>query len=174
MVTDDELAELMKQAVADVYPSGALVTEAEQRGHRLRRRRLAWIVGGNAAAVAAIAVLVTTVMQLPTSRQAADSGSLTPGASSGQASGSAHARASATASASPMAPTPVPSEPPMTTDQMLAVLRSLLPAGSALSDVRSNIGPGSLEVNYNDGNGLADIMVDTTPFTSVVSESQTP
>ena len=167
MVTDEELAELMKQAVAEVYPAaGALVTQAEQHGRRLRRRRIAWIAGGNAAAVVAIAALVTTVMQLPASRQAADSASPTPGASPGHTSGSAQP------SASPTATPTAPQEPPMTTDHMLTVLRSLLPAGSVLTDARSNIGPGSLEVNYNDGNGTADIMVDITPFSQAVSDAQ--
>ncbi len=156
-MTDEELAEFMKRAVAEVYPAaGPLVTRAEQQGRRLRRRRLVWIFGGNAAAVLAIAALAAALSHLPTagdSDRSAFKLGAGPGASTSE---------QAQPSASPTA-TPSP-EPPMTETQMLAVLRSLLPPGSVLTDMRSNLGPGSLEVNYNDGNGLADIMIAVGPI----------
>jgi hypothetical protein len=151
-VSDKELGELMKRAMAEVFPAtGALVTRAEQEGRRLRRRRLVWIVGGNAAVVVAIAALIATFAHLPTAGGPRPSGLRLGGGLSPSASGQA------TASASPTVP-PSP-EPPMTATQMLAVLRSMLPADSVFSDLRSTLGPGSIEVNYNDGNGLADVMI---------------
>jgi hypothetical protein len=61
----------------------------------------------------------------------------------------------------------------MTYRQMLSVLRSLLPAGAVLTkDPTASNGPGSLEVNYNDGHGKVDIMIDITPFDKVVTERQ--
>jgi hypothetical protein len=61
----------------------------------------------------------------------------------------------------------------MTSRQMLRVLRSMLPAGAVLTnDPTATNGPGSLEVNYNDGHGMVDIMIDITPFDKVVTEHQ--
>jgi hypothetical protein len=49
----------------------------------------------------------------------------------------------------------------------------LLPAGAVLTkDPTASNGPGSLEVNYNDGHGKVDIMIDITPFDKVVTERQ--
>ena len=46
---------------------------------------------------------------------------------------------------------------------MLNTLRSLLPAGAQLSHVSTDTGPGSLEVDYDDGHGAVDVIVTVTP-----------
>jgi hypothetical protein len=52
----------------------------------------------------------------------------------------------------------------MTIGQMLHVLRSLLPAGSTVSNVNPySSGDGSLEADYNDGLGAVDIQIDIAP-----------
>jgi hypothetical protein len=60
----------------------------------------------------------------------------------------------------------------MTVRQMLRTLRGLLPHGAVHSDVSTQTVPGGLDVNYNDGNGKVDVMIDITPFNKVVSSQQ--
>ena len=52
----------------------------------------------------------------------------------------------------------------MSPQQMLVTLRSLLRAGSVLSDVNSSFSSrGVLEVDYNDGKGAVDFIVEVFP-----------
>ena len=83
-----------------------------------------------------------------------------------------HTGVSASASASPQQSVAAAPKP-MTPRQMLRVLRSLLPAGAVLTkDPTANNGPGSLEVNYNDGRGKADVMLAIWPFDRVLTQQQ--
>ena len=164
MVTDEELAELLKRATTELEPpTSRLVSQAEQQGRRLKRKRLAWIAGGNATAVVAIAGLAT-YLQLPISPPAP--------AHSISAGGSRSASDGAPATPSPSVTTPPERAKPMTRKQMLSALRSLLPAGSVFTHLRAHTTPGNLEVNYNDGHGEVDIMVDIMPFSEVVTPQQ--
>jgi hypothetical protein len=183
MLTDEEIGELMKRATAELCPPAApIISQAERRGRRLRRRRLAWIAGGNVAAVVAIAAVVAAV-SLPAglrpSGSQAGAGSAARASDAGPAAshtrkgheGGTHQKAG-------KKPRPaVTTKPrrPMTTSQMLSVLRSLLPAGSVFTDPRKawpSATDGTLDVNYNDGRGQVDIIVDVTPFTQVTTGNQ--
>ncbi len=105
---------------------------------------------------------------------AGQAGSATPSASPVSAPTSQPSeKASLTAPSQSPATTPPEASTPMTPRQMLRTLRSLLPAGAVLTDdpTAANA-PGSLEVNYNDGHGKADIMIDVTPFDKVMTDQQ--
>lgn len=178
MVTDEELAELIERAAADVHPVvDVLINKAAQQGRRRRRRRLAWIAGTNAVAVVAIASMAAALAARQPGSGAA-TGLRGTSASSSQPTGSQPTgsqpvggnTASATPSAS--ASTVPPPAKPMTRAEMLAVLRSLLPPGSQFSDVHTDTSPGALEVNYNDGQGQVDIMLDITPFDEVLTQQR--
>src|SRR5450759_3488297 len=162
MLTDDGIADLFDKVAADLDPPvGAIVGRSERLGRRLRARRRAGIAAGNAVAVVAVAG-TTLAVGMHQARPAA-------GPSVGAAAASA-------ASASPGSGGKVPAPPPdarrkhprvipsarvnstggMTRRAMLRAMRSLLPAGSILSDVRTDTGRGSLEFDYNDGQGAVD------------------
>ena len=168
MLNDAELAELLQRAAADLHPAvNVLVSRAERQGRSRRRWRIAQIAAGNALAVAAVAVLAYTVSSHQPSLPARPVPRLAAGASS-----SSRPTPSPTPSPTPT-PSPsksAPSQHPMTQRQMLKLLRSMLPAGSSLSIVPPPYGAtgrGSLEVDYNDGQGKADIMLDVTAFTKI-------
>lgn len=50
--------------------------------------------------------------------------------------------------------------PGLTSTQMLAVLRPMLPAGGVITYVTPDSGRGGLEINFNDGKGAVDITLD--------------
>jgi hypothetical protein len=144
MMTEEEVARLFGRAVGDLEWRGldGAIMEAQRQGRRLRRRRRVSLAasGALAAGVAGIAVAVATgtLPQLPGATSPAPS-AVTP------------------------SPTPSPSSSPLTTGaQMVATLRTLLPAGSTISNVRplSYIaGDAYLELDYNDGHGAVDFNV---------------
>lgn len=183
MHTDEDLAELFDRAVADLTPNvNAIVREAEQLGRRLRRRIRLWRVAGSALTVMAVAgagigaLLAHPLGALGGHANAGLARGGLPAVASQSASAPAdHARVSASVSASQLqSVAPHAAAPkPMTPRQMLRVLRSILPAGAVLTkDPTATNGPGSLEVNYNDGHGKVDIVLDITPFDQVLTNQQ--
>jgi hypothetical protein len=164
MLNDGEIAELLQRAAADLHPAvHMLVSRAERQGRSRRRWRIAGIAGGNALAVMAVAALASTAASHQPSLPARP----VPGLAAGASNSSRPApRPSPTPSPSKSAP----SQHPMTQRQMLNLLRSMLPTGPSLSIVPPPYGAtgrGSLEVDYNDGQGKADIMLDVTAFNKV-------
>jgi hypothetical protein len=171
MQTDQDLAELFERAVADLIPDVAgMVRRSEQLGRGLRRRGRFSRTGSSALAVVLAIAAVSVASAWPfhlhaaTPTEALETGH--PAASTGgghqtgkQALHFARQRSQ--------------DAKPMSRDQMLRTLRSLLPVGSVLSPVAAGMnGPGSLEVNYNDGQGPADVMISITPFSKVVTPQQ--
>jgi hypothetical protein len=153
MDTDDSIADLFSKVVQDLDPAvDVLVRNGERLGRRMRSRRRAFCTAGNTAAVAAVAVAGTMI--------GLHQGSPPGLPSVAGAAGAAGARHSATASpsASPSASSGATASPSggMTRHQMLAELRSLLPAGSAFTDVRTDTVRGALEFDYNDSKGAVD------------------
>jgi hypothetical protein len=183
MHTDDDLAALFERAVADLTPdTNSIVRRAEQLGRKLRRRMRIWLAAVSGLAVVAVGGAGTGAWLAhsqtgPGSHTGA--GQHLDGlaaAGSRSAKGSAH-RLSPKAGVHPASQQSVAAQhataQPMTPRQMLRVLRTMLPAGAALTkDPTASNGKGSLEVNYNDGNGLVDIMIDITPFDEVLTDQQ--
>jgi hypothetical protein len=182
MVTDDEIAELFAKVVRDLDPPvGAMVRRAEWLGRRRRARRRARIAAANTLAIAAVAgagLLVGThharlgpaqPLSGAATRHRAASPSPGPRAShiaSPSPSATVPAVRTPTPATTPSQATPSPGGPTargMTASQMLATLRGLLPAGSVLSDVSPYTSRGDLEVDYNDGKGAVDFIVDVFP-----------
>jgi hypothetical protein len=159
MMTEEEIARLFGRAVGNVDWPGldSTIMGAQRQARRLRRRRRVSLAasGALAAGVAGVAVAVATgtLPQLP--------GATSP-------HGPADASTTTPAS-SPVTPSPTPSptsSPPPTGAQMLATLRTLLPAGSTISDVQPLqhiVGTYRLEVDYNNGQGAVDLMVIIAP-----------
>ena len=167
MQTDDDLTALFDRAVADLTPdTNSIVRRAEHLGRRLRRRMRIWLAVGSGLAVVAVAGAGAWLAH----PQASLGGSVAAGA---DAAGHHRVRASGPAASQHSVAAQHAAAKPMTYRQMLSVLRSLLPAGAVLTkDPTASNGPGSLEVNYNDGHGMVDIMIDITPFDKVVTEKQ--
>jgi hypothetical protein len=170
MITEDVLADLFERAVRDLNPSvHTIVAEAERSGRQLRTRRRAWLAVGGVftAALTATAVVAGLPLAEPSGAPAA-SGPASRYASTG---GTGHASATpSVSSSSPAASSPrngaLPQLAPgyqMPVAQMLAVLRTLLPTGSTLGYVNPYTQPGSLEVDYNDGQGAVDFAIDIAP-----------
>jgi hypothetical protein len=177
MQTDDDLTALFDRAVADLAPDvSAMVRRAEQLGRRLRRRSRICRAGGTALAIAAVAGMGATAwFTHPFSglgRYADAAGTASSSATSGPAS-HLNGKPGLHATGQHPAARKQAASKPMTYRQMLRVLRSMLPAGAVLTkDPTASNGPGSLEVNYNDGHGMVDIMIDVTPFDKVVTDHQ--
>jgi hypothetical protein len=174
MQTDDELTALFERAVADLVPEvNVIVRRAEQLGRKLRRRmrfRRATGTGLTVLAVAGVGAGAWLAHPLSGLGGSANAGQDMAGAA---ASSTQPASTPATqlstqpglhpASKSP-AVTPPPASTPMTRRQMLRTLQSLLPAGAVLTDDPTAANePGSLEVNYNDGQGKVDVMISIGP-----------
>ena len=176
----EPIAQLFEQVTEQLNPEiNKLIDEGEDRGRRLRARRRVRIAAGNSLALAAI-VAVGLAFGLHDGP-----GATTPTALAG-VSGRAVAGAPAPAIAgsppsvmpSPVEPMPTPklstpaSGAGMTRSRMLNTLRSLLPARAQLSHLRTDTGPGALEVDYDDGHGAVDLIVTVTP-TSATKKSLT-
>jgi hypothetical protein len=184
MQTDEDLAALFERAVTDLTPDvSAMVRRAEQLGRKLRRRRRIRLATGSGLTV--IAVVAAGFGALLTHPFAALGGHASPRAATvGMASAvGAHAtkgpavyprvRASASAGQQQAVGAQSAAANPMTPRQMLRVLRGMLPAGAVLTkDPTASNGRGALEVNYNDGQGMVDIMIDIIPFDAVVTDQQ--
>jgi hypothetical protein len=178
MQTDDELAELFERAIADLAPDiNAMVNRAEQLGRGRRRRSRFWQAAGSALAIVVVAgagYAAWSTHLLAPGRQAdrARSAALSAGAAStgrGQlTSKQARQRAAERQAAAPTRR--AAALKPMTPRQMRRTLRSLLPASAVLTnDPTAANKPGWFQVNYNDGNGMVNVMIDVTPFSEVVT-----
>jgi|HubBroStandDraft_2_1064218.scaffolds.fasta_scaffold65236_2 hypothetical protein len=179
MQTEDDLAELFERAVADLTPNvGFIVQRAEQLGRRRRHRTRLCRAAGSTLALALMAGAgygAWAVSQIDGSRwhgQATGAaGSATTGrhAQSATAGNPKHKPASPRHKKQPATQgwakqPPAPSKP-MKEREMLRIFRSMLPAGAVLSSVPSAAHePGSLEVNYNDGQGMVDVMLSIGTF----------
>jgi len=187
MPVEKDMADIFERAVRDLDPVvHAIVGRAEQGGRRLRARRRAWMALGSGLAIAVLAA-TTLAAGLPLAHPRgarAAAGGLRSQASIKQA-GTSHASPKPSGRSSHARPSGrgSPARPPkrspargfsklaltpgyeMTTGQMLRVLHSLLPAGSTLSNVNpySSTGDGNLEVDYNDGQGAVDLIIDVQP-----------
>jgi hypothetical protein len=170
MLTDAEIADLFDRAAADLEPAiGAIIGRAERQGRRMRTRRRTYLAAGNVLAVGAIAVASAVI-----------------GTAGGPATGPASAGAagiSASAGAGPHAPrspgihhrlrhglrhpkairSGVAVRGPMTRRQIIAMLRTMLPASSTISHVQRGIVGESVEFDYNDGKGAVDFILAIQP-----------
>jgi hypothetical protein len=176
MITEDGMADLFERAVRDLDPAvHAIVGRAEHLGRRLRTRLRVWMALGSCLLVAALA---GTALAAGVPLAHHPGARVAPAALRSQAS----TRPARTRHASPKPsdrsspPRPSRTSYPaggfaqlapgyqMTTGQMLHVLRSLLPAGSTVSNVNPYSAiDGTLEVDYNDGQGAVDLMIDIFP-----------
>ena len=177
LVTESDIADLLERVAQDLDPAvGLIVAKAEQMSRRMRLRRRAWIAAGCGLAIAAAAGVGLAGISLARPP-------LTPAVAAGShgAAGSQGTAGRGTASAAGWHPpgraggksrgplTAVSPAALMTRQQMLVTLRRLLPAGGILSDPQTSTGPGSLEIDYNDGKGAVDLRISVMP-TAAYSE----
>jgi hypothetical protein len=171
MQTDDEMAGLFQHVTGDLHPPvDVMVRRGERLGRRLRARRRVGVAAGStvAAAVAGAGLVAGMHHARPVLAPAlAGADDQHAGADGGASPGTGRGT-----SPSPQAPKPRRATPRtgahgsagMTPHQMLVTLRRLLPAGSVLSHVNPYFSTrGSLEVDYNDGQGAVDLIVSVFP-----------
>jgi hypothetical protein len=155
-MSNDDVAAMFDAVAREIDPDlSAVIRRAEQRGRRLRARRRAGIAMTVIASAAAVAVVATLGARLALGQ--------VPGA---VPAGPDHHRSPAHRSQPASHRPPHAHGPGMTHHQLLAVLRSMLPADAVFTRIKGgfpNDTPGGLEVNYNDGRGAADIMLMVTP-----------
>ena len=176
-MTEEEIVSLFERVARDldVPRIEALVAGAERSGWRLRHRHRAFLAAGVVLAAGAI-VAGTTTGLVPRLTAALSPASRGTGLSAASASTSPRSVPSGSASVSPTpapsasAGTPAPSlSSAMTTTQIMDDLRSMLPATSTISDVQDTSAPMwssesySVEFNYNDGQGAADVQFGIYP-----------
>jgi hypothetical protein len=148
MNAEDPVARLFDRVVQDLNPAlDVLVEQGERQGRKLRARRRVRLAVGNSLAVAAVVGVAVAVSAQGSKPGADDSAGLSSTASP-HPSASPIGKASATASAKAA-----------TTAQMLDTLRALVPAGGTFLDARSAWGPGTLQVDFDDGHGPVDILL---------------
>lgn len=162
MVTDDltiAFSDVAQQLDPDVT---AMIDGAIQRGRRIKTRRRIAIAISAGATVLAIAVGTTFGAQLagwsaqgpkPTSHRSHRTTVLRPH----------HSRRHR----STVARIPQEHGPGMTSNEMLAVLRTMLPPGE-VTYVDPTWGRGDLEFNFDDGKGAVDIQLSVKPTTDAV------
>ena len=174
MINEDALSDLFERAVQDLDPAvQAIVAGAERRGRQLRTRHRVWqaLGGGFVAALAATALLAG--MSLAHARGgslvAAGQPSHHPNTSyagAGQVSATSSPSSSPTVTSTAgvgILPTLAPRYE-MPVARMLDALRRLLPAGSTLGYVNPySTQPGTVEVDYNDGQGAVDFQISVAP-----------
>lgn len=151
-MVDDDIAAIFSAVAQDIEPdTAAVIAEATRQGRiRRARRRLAIALTASVCAVA-IAVAATTAAQL-TSRTVHGSAPAAPG--------HRHPHAAKPKAHHHRPVVPQAHGPGMKPSQMLAVLRPMLPAGGAITYVDPSTSRGGLELNFNDGKGAVDIMLD--------------
>jgi hypothetical protein len=165
MITEDTLASFFERATRDLDPAvNDLITGAERRGRRLRIRRRIWLALGSGFVVVALAgtalVAGAALAHPQAGRLAAGARHPTP----------THPVATHPTATHPTSTSSAGSNPPlgrgyrMSEGQMLHILRRLLPTGAILSNVNPYLAKeGSLEVDYNDGDGAVDLIIDVSP-----------
>lgn len=177
-MTEEEIARIFDRVIQELDDPwiGDVVRRAERQGGRTRRRHRAYAAAGSVLAVGALAVggAAVTVLPRPASApgtSAADRHGGQQASHRGKAAKPKPATSKAVVTAPTATPTPTPSPGastgPMTTKQIMDVLQTMLPASSTISDVRSD-GAGSVEFDYNDGQGAVDFMfwIEPTSFYS--------
>jgi hypothetical protein len=160
-MTEEEIARIFGQVAQDLdHPRiHAVVAGAERRGVQIRRRRRAYSAAGSVLAVGALAVGGAAITVLPQPPAA-------PGTPAGGQPDSQQTSAPA-----PGNPVRTPNQAQragastgqMTTTQIMDQLRAMLPAGSTISDVRSDA-TGDVEFDYNDGHGAVDFIFFIEPL----------
>jgi len=174
MNAQDPVARLFDQVVQDLNPAlDVLVERGERRGRKLRTRRRVRLAVGNSLAVAAVVGVGVAV-----SAQLSKPGAARPAGLSATASASASGSPSPTPATSiPAGPDPNPTSSPSgkasapastataTTSRLLDTLRALVPGG-IFSNARSAWGPGTLQVDYDDGHGAVDLILSIGPRSS--------
>ena len=182
-MTDEEIASQFERVARELDVPGieALVSGAERRGRRLRHRRRVLLASGNVLVVVAIVAATTGVVPRltralgPASAASAVSPVSARTVISASSSSAASSAASRTASASPATPKAgsrtAPARPrgTMTATQIMDHLRAMLPATSTIANVQDtsarmwNTEVPSVEFNYNDGQGKADVQFGIYP-----------
>jgi hypothetical protein len=170
-MTEDGITDLFERAVRDLDPPvRAIVLQAEQRGRRVRARRRAWMAAGGLVVASLAGTSLATGVPLAHS----GGGPVTAGAASrhpgSKHAGTSHPSLKPSARRSAPKSWAVGAEPKlarrywMPQQQMLHLLRSLLPAGSTLSKPDPLAWHyGTLELDYNDGHGAVDIQLAVDP-----------
>lgn len=168
-MTEEEIARIFDRVIQELDDPriGDVVRRAERQGGRTRRRHRAYAAAGSVLAVGALAVggAAVTVLPRPSSApgtSAADRHAGQQASHRGKAAKPKPATSKAVVTHAPTAtptatPSPGASKGPMTTKQIIDILRTMLPATSTISDVRAD-GTGSAEFDYNDGQGAVDFM----------------
>lgn len=153
-MVDDDIATIFNTVAQDIAPDlGTVIAEATRQGRRRRARRRIALAVTAATSVVAIAVAATVAAHLA-SRTVHGSPPAGP-------AGHRHARP-VKPKAHHHTPPAVPQAhgPGMKPSHMLAVLRKLLPPGTITYVAGAPFSSrGSLELNFDDGNGAVDIML---------------
>jgi hypothetical protein len=154
MNVEDNISGLMTDATRAISPPvDEILTQARRRGRRLRAQRRAAVLGGTAAV--GLAALAGTVV-------AAGSA---PGGTDRQGHIAAAAGASSVpATKSATDPALPPSPPPGLSEQIVTVMKQLLPRGYTFSNALiDNYGPTSFYVDIDDGHGTSMVFVGVSP-----------
>jgi hypothetical protein len=175
-MTEEEIASLFERVAQDLdFPQvDKLISSAERHGKRLRHRRKALVATGSLLVAGAVAATAATgfVPRLAGglgTNSAATGASPTPSGLAGTATPSSTPSTTPSPSATAK-PTPTPSpgatnSSRMQASQIMDDLRGMLPASSTISDVRLDaVEPGSVEFDYNDGQGAVDFMFEISPL----------
>lgn len=155
-MVDEDIGAIFAVVAQDIEPDlAALVGEATSRGRRLRARRRRAIAVTASISVLAVAVAATVGAHL------AGLGLSVRGSAPAGPGGHRHARVLKPKASHARPGVPLAHGPGMTPTQMLAVLRTLLPTGH-VTYVAPYYMRGWLEVNFDDGKGAADMIVDVS------------
>jgi len=159
-MVDDDIVAIFGTVAQDIEPDLAtVIAEATRQGRRRRARRRLAIVCTASASVVAVAVAATVATHLA-SRTVHGSSPVGP-------SGHRHVHVLKPKAHHTRRAVPQAHGPGMTPSQMLAVLRPMLPASWKVTYVSPSKERGSLEINFNDGKGAADILMSVWPSSQV-------
>jgi hypothetical protein len=152
-MVDDDIAAIFATVAQDIEPDlAAVIGEATRQGRRRRARRRLAIACTASASLVAVAVAATVAAHLA-SAKVHGSPAIGPG-------GHRHAPALKPKAHHTRRAVPQAHGPGMKPSKMLAVLRPMLPAGGVITYVSPATTRGGLEINFNDGKGAVDIMLD--------------
>ena len=165
-MVDDDIATLFNTVAQDIEPElAAVIGEATRQGRRRRaRRRLALACTAGATAVA-VAVAASLLIH--------EAGRSVHGS---QIVGPSHRRVHVLKPKPHHARRAVPQAtgPGMKPSQMLSVLKPILPRSWVISWVSPSAERGSIEINFNDGQGAADILLSIMQTSSVSNACPKP